>query len=183
VTGKRALDVVAAGAVLLVAAPVFALVALAQVASGVPVLWRSPRVGMNGQTFALLSFRTMREPGRRTRVGRVLRNVSLDHLPNLINVVRGDMSLVGPRPTEPERVDLRDPAWRHVLTVRPGVVSYAILSLARTYNSSSPQQRLRLEVAYVDQASLGFDVRLVLRAVGALLRSRGNVKTRGSPAP
>jgi lipopolysaccharide/colanic/teichoic acid biosynthesis glycosyltransferase len=114
-------------------------------------------------------------PSRLTPVGRFPRNYSLDHLPMLVNVVRGDMSLIGPRPTEPERVDLNDADWQRVLSVRPGMISYAVLRLARTYNDSSPQQRLRLEATYVERAGLGFDVRLLARAVGAVFRSRGNV--------
>jgi lipopolysaccharide/colanic/teichoic acid biosynthesis glycosyltransferase len=172
-------DVVTAGLLLAVTAPVLAVVALAQRVEGVAVLWRSPRVGRGGRRFDLLSFRTMRDGGGLSRTGRVLRDVSLDHLPTLVNVLRGDMSLVGPRPTEPDRVDLADECWQRALSVRPGLVSYAIVRLARPYNTAPARERLALEVAYVERAALGFDLRLVGRAVVSAVRSRGNIKARG----
>jgi lipopolysaccharide/colanic/teichoic acid biosynthesis glycosyltransferase len=178
---------VASGIMLIVTAPLFATVALAQRLEGVPVLWRSPRVGRGGQPFDLLSFRTMRDlptdnvDARLTRTGRVLRNYSLDHLPTLINVVRGDMAFVGPRPTETDRVDLDDPRWRRLLTVRPGLVSSAIVCLASTYPAASAERRLAYEVAYVDSASVTGDLRLLGQALLSLVRSRGNIKARGRP--
>lgn len=179
-SARRVCDVVAAGALLAVTTPVFAVVALAQRVEGVPVLWRSPRLGRAGRPFDLLSFRTMRDPAAGlTRTGRLLRGVSLDHLPNLVNVLRGDMSLIGPRPTEPNRADLRDERWHRVLSVRPGLVSYAIVQLARAYNGTPAERRLELEVAYVERAGLGFDLRLAGRAAVSVLRSRGNIKARG----
>jgi len=186
-TVKRAGDLVTAGVLLVVTVPVFVVVALAQRKEGMPVLWRSPRLGRHGRRFDLLSFCTMRATpaddvdARLTRTGRVLRDYSLDHLPTLINVLRGDMSLVGPRPTEPDRIDLRDASWQRVLSTRPGMISYAILRLARDYNAAPAQERLALEVSYVDHASLALDVRLLVRAVVTALRSRGNVKARGRP--
>jgi lipopolysaccharide/colanic/teichoic acid biosynthesis glycosyltransferase len=119
---------------------------------------------------------------RLSRAGRWIRDVSLDDLPNLFNVLAGDMSLVGPRPTEPERVDLEDPTWQRVLSVRPGMVSYAILRLGREYNASPADLKLQLEQDYVDRQSVAYDLRLVRVALGALVRSRGNVKARGLPS-
>jgi lipopolysaccharide/colanic/teichoic acid biosynthesis glycosyltransferase len=187
-TVKRTADAVAAAVLLTVTAPVFATVAVAQRMEGLPVLWRSRRLGREGRAFDLLSFRTMRDQpaddvdARLTRTGRILRNYSLDHLPTLINVFRGDMSLVGPRPTEPSRVDLHDPRWQRVLTVRPGLVSYAILHRACMYNATPAEERLALELNYVDHATVALDFRLLIRAAAATLQSRGNVKARGRPA-
>ena len=178
---KRAFDVVVGSALLAGLSPVLAAGTVAQRIEGNPVLWRSPRVGRDGHAFELLMFRTMRDGAELTRVGRAIRNRSLDHLPMLVNVVRGDLALVGPRPTEPERVDRTDPDWQRVLTVRPGLVSYAILCLGRTYNATDPAARLRLEAAYVRRAGLAFDLRLLARAAAATIRSGGNVKARGEP--
>jgi lipopolysaccharide/colanic/teichoic acid biosynthesis glycosyltransferase len=188
-TVRRACDFVTAGVLLAMTLPVFGVVALAQRKEGMPVLWRSPRLGRHGRRFDLLSFCTMRATpadnvdARLTRTGRVLRNYSLDHLPTLINVLRGDMSLVGPRPTEPDRIDLRDASWQRVLSMRPGMVSYAILRLARAYNTTPAEERLALEVDYVEHANLALDARLLTRAVVATLHSRGNIKARGRPMP
>jgi Bacterial sugar transferase len=151
------------------------------------VFRRSRRPGRGGRPFHLLTFRTMAgdegaPEDRLTAVGRAIRRSSLDHLPMLVDVLRGDLSLVGPRPMEPERVDLADPAWGRVLTVRPGLVSYASLRLGRTYNASPMAERQRLELEYVARSSLRLDLRLCGQAVEALVRSRGNVKARGRPS-
>ncbi|MGI8422559.1 MAG: sugar transferase [Chloroflexota bacterium] len=190
---KRAFDLLAGGVLLLIVAPVMGAVALALKLEGrVPVWRRTPRVGRGGATFHMLSFSTMVDaahaaPGatpesRETAVGRIVRNYSLDHLPMLWHVARGDMSLIGPRPMEPELVDLSDPAWQHILSVRPGAASYAILRLARTYNRSAMAERQRLELEYVDRRSLRFDLALCGEVMRAKIASRGNIKARGEPA-
>ena len=185
VSGKRVCDVIGAAILLVGTAPLLAAAVIVLLAGGVrPVLWRSFRLGRDGRPFTLLMLRTMQvrdgSPAtpRLTPVGRIVRAVSFDHLPMLINVVRGDLSLVGPRPMEPERVDLADPRWREVLTVRPGLVSYAILSLGPRYNAAPPSTRLNLEVHYVERAGVVFDARLLGRAAVRYLASRGNVKAR-----
>jgi len=119
---------------------------------------------------------------RLTRVGKFIRNYSLDDLPNIFNMLKGELSLVGPRPTEPEIVDLNDPAWQRVLTVRPGYISWAILELASTYNASPWPLRLRLEEEYVQKKSLLFDVFVLRKALQKLVASKGNVKARGVPS-
>jgi lipopolysaccharide/colanic/teichoic acid biosynthesis glycosyltransferase len=96
-------------------------------------------------------------------------------------VVWGEMSLVGPRPMEPARVELEDPAWQRILTVRPGMVSWAIHCLGREYNASSQALKKRLELEYVAKRSMGFDLWLLWSAGRALVASRGNVKARGRP--
>jgi lipopolysaccharide/colanic/teichoic acid biosynthesis glycosyltransferase len=184
------LDLVGALLLLVLASPLLAVIAVAlRLEDYGPILYRSPRVGRGGQPFSLLRFRTMLdtpEPRgveqRLTPVGRLIRNISLDDLPNLINVLRGEMSLVGPRPMEPEHVDLSDPAWQRILSVRPGMVSFAILQLARRYNASDAAAKNALELRYVQQRSLGYDLALFRRALRALVASRGNIKARGAPA-
>jgi lipopolysaccharide/colanic/teichoic acid biosynthesis glycosyltransferase len=191
---KRLFDVALTLLLLPLAGPVMAAVAVALKLEGrvASVLWRSPRLGRGGRPFDLLAFSTMAGVGpetprpereaRQTRVGRVVRTSSLDHLPMLLNVLRGELCVVGPRPTEPERVDPGDPAWRRILSVRPSCVSYAILRLARTYNHSPVAERQRLELEYVERASPRFDLQVLWEALRAKLASRGNIKARGVPS-
>ncbi|MCE5308726.1 MAG: sugar transferase [Acidobacteriales bacterium] len=125
--------------VLVAALPVLALLALGvALDSGFPILFRQRRIGRRGHPFELLKLRSMRNglhgraitvggDARVTRLGRILRRYKLDELPQLWNVVRGDMSMVGPRPELPEYVDLADPLWRVVLEVRPGLTDLATL--------------------------------------------------------
>lgn len=129
----RWLEVCAAAAGLVLLSPVLGLIALlVRFSSPGPALFRQERVGLRGRPFTMLKFRSMRagQPGteftvqgdeRITSVGKLLRATKLDELPELWNVVRGEMSLVGPRPEVPRYVDLEDPAWAEVLEVRPGV--------------------------------------------------------------
>ena len=187
---KRIVDLVIASVVLAMTAPLLMIIAMViSRESGRPILYRRRCVGMNGQHFDMLRFRTMmdaptyRTPDERlTPVGRFIRNYSLDELPLLLNVLRGDMSIIGPRPTEVTVVDPTDPAWQQILSVRPGVISYAVLGLARDFNASSQPVRKRLELDYLRRQSLGFDMKVLRRAVRALIVSRGNVKARGEPS-
>ncbi len=128
----RWLEAGVAGALLVVVAPLFAALALGvRLSSAGPVLFRQERVGQGGRPFTMLKFRSMRVNGRGPQItatgddrvtgfGRFLRRTKLDELPELWNVVRGDMALVGPRPEVPCYVDLDDPAWAEVLRCRPG---------------------------------------------------------------
>lgn len=185
--GKRLFDVLIAAFSLLLFAPVFALIAIAlRCERRGPIFHLTCRMGRGGRGFRLLRFRTMvaADPEtpvaeRVTRVGRLIRNLSLDELPMLINVLKGDLSIVGPRPFPVDEVDPADPVWSRILSVRPGLVSYAILTLRRAYNSASVAERQRLELEYVQRQSLWFDAQTLGRALHALLRSRGNVKARG----
>jgi sugar transferase EpsL len=187
---KRACDVVVAALGLLLASPFFAAIALAlRVEGRGPVLYQSPRLGKGGRIFNLVRFRTMVDapPGlspeaRLTLVGRLIRNYSLDDLPSLVQVLCGDLSLVGPRPMEVGRVDPAAATWRRILSVRPGYVSYAILRLGARYNASSSAEKERLELEYVSRQSLRFDVHVLAATVWALLTGRGNIKARGKPA-
>jgi lipopolysaccharide/colanic/teichoic acid biosynthesis glycosyltransferase len=181
--GTRLFDLVVTLALLAVHAPILAATITAQRLEGrVPTFWRSPRLGRGGKQFELLTFTTMlpveeAPPGanpdeRQTVVGPVIRNYSIDGLLMLFNVLRGDLSTIGPRPMVPERVDLADPCSRRVLSVKPGVASYAILRLGRTYNRAPTDEKLRLEIEYADRQSLQWEP---LRAIVA---SRWKVKSR-----
>jgi lipopolysaccharide/colanic/teichoic acid biosynthesis glycosyltransferase len=177
---NRALDVAAAGLGLAVASPVLGLAALAaKLEDGGPVLYKQRRVGLDGQEFELLKLRTM-EVGaeqkgagfavnegdpRITRVGRVLRRLSLDELPQLWNVVRGDMSLIGPRPTLAYQVERYTPRQRRRLEVKPGITGWAqIHGRARL----PWEDRIELDVWYVENRSPLVDLKILARTPRAL---------------
>jgi lipopolysaccharide/colanic/teichoic acid biosynthesis glycosyltransferase len=189
---KRAFDVFVAGLGLLLLGPILAAVALALKVEGRgPVFYRSPRLGKGGRVFHLARFRTMVDAAaapsvgpdeRLTLVGRFIRNRSLDDLPSLFHVLRGDLSLVGPRPMEVDRVDPTDGMWQRILSVRPGYASYAILRLATRYNASSVAEKQQLELEYVRRRSFGFDLYVLAATLWAFVASAGNIKLRGKPA-
>ena len=181
-SAKRAIDVFGAAVGLIALAPVLLLVALAvRLFLGSPVLFRQIRAGRHGQPFELLKFRTMTEaraatgellpdPERLTRFGSWLRSTSLDELPELINVLRGEMSLVGPRPLLLEYLPhySAEQARRH--DVRPGITSWANV---RGRNALSWERRLALDVWYVDHCSLALDLKILLITVVKVLRREG----------
>jgi lipopolysaccharide/colanic/teichoic acid biosynthesis glycosyltransferase len=192
---KRLFDLMFALSWLTVAAPAILVIAiLIKLDSSGPALYVPQMVGKNGKLFRMLRFRTMRmdatpdlSPDERlTRVGRFIRNYSLDHLPTLVNVLKGDLSVVGPRPMEPDFVDLQDPSWQRYFQVRPGLFNYAVLKLGRTFGpsrSSNLWLKRELELEYIQKQSLAFDSQLFLRFVWAHIVSGGNVKARGKPDP
>jgi len=177
---NRALDVAIAGAGLVVAAPLLALSALAiKLEDGGPVLYRQTRVGRDGVDFELLKLRTMvvgaerigagyavnRGDARITRAGRVLRRLSLDELPQLWNVVRGDMSVIGPRPTLRYQVERYDERQRRRLDVKPGITGWAQIH----GRAALPwADRIELDVWYVDHRSPKTDLLILLRTPVAL---------------
>ena len=190
---KRSLDVVASAAGLLLLAPVLAAVALVVRRDG-PVLFRQERVGRGGRTFRIWKFRTM-VPGaeargaaltvggdpRITRVGAWLRRTKLDELPQLLNVLRGEMTLVGPRPEVPRYVALYTPEQRRVLELVPGITDPASvryrdeageLALAadpqRHYIDVVLPDKIRLNLAYAARATIASDLRILLATLGAL---------------
>jgi lipopolysaccharide/colanic/teichoic acid biosynthesis glycosyltransferase len=192
---KRAFDILLAGlGLLLLTGPIIAAVAFAlRIEGRGPVVYWSLRLGREGRVFYLARFRTMVDappgvgPGvsddeRLTPVGRFIRNHSLDDLPSLFHVLRGDLSLVGPRPMEVGRVDPADATWQRILSVRPGYASYAILKLAIRYNASSAAEKQQLELEYVRRQSLLFDCRVLAATLWAFVASAGNIKLRGKPA-
>ena len=177
---NRALDAAAAGLGLAVASPAVAVAALAiKLGDGGPVFYRQRRVGLNGEEFELLKLRTMevgaeqRGAGfavdegdpRITRVGRLLRRLSLDEVPQLWNVVRGDMSLIGPRPTLAYQVERYTPRQRRRLEVKPGITGWAqIHGRARL----PWEERIELDVWYVEHRSPKTDLLILLRTPLAL---------------
>jgi len=182
---SRVLDVVLAAALLLVAAPLLALAALAiRLESRGPVFYRQLRVGRDGDPFELWKLRTM-VPGaesmgagiyvlegdpRITRTGRLLRRFSLDELPNLVNVLRGEMAIVGPRPTVQEQVDRYTDRQRRRLEVKPGITGWAQIN-GRT--SLSWPERIELDVWYVEHRSMRLDLRILARTARMLATGHG----------
>jgi lipopolysaccharide/colanic/teichoic acid biosynthesis glycosyltransferase len=179
---KRALDVVGAGAALALTAPVMAVTAVAVARElGRPVLFRQVRPGLHGAPFTMFKFRTMRDATdahgralpdaeRLTSLGRFLRASSLDELPELWNVLRGDMSLVGPRPLLMQYLPLysREQARRH--DVKPGITGWAQI---HGRNALSWDEKFALDLWYVDHASLWLDLRILAGTVRAVLRKDG----------
>jgi sugar transferase EpsL len=179
---KRGFDVVAASIALAVASPLLVVIALLiLVTMGPPVLFRQRRLGLDGREFTLLKFRTMkgRPPGpdkpldddvRITRVGRVLRQLSLDELPELVNVLRGELSIVGPRPLLPEYRDLYSPEQLRRHELPPGIAGPV---LAKGRNALSWEEKFAWDVWYVDNWSLWLDAKLLVQSVAGVLTRRG----------
>ena len=179
---NRALDIVLATAGLAATSPLLAVAALAtKLEDGGPVLYRQTRVGKDGVDFELLKLRTMvvgaerqgagwavdRGDPRVTRVGRVLRRLSLDELPQLWNVVRGDMSLIGPRPTLRYQVEAYDARQRRRLEVKPGLTGWAQVN----GRAALPwAERIELDVWYVENRSPRLDLEILLRTPTALFQ-------------
>ena len=179
---SRALDLLVASLGLALAAPLLALAAIL-IKRG-PVFYRQRRVGRGGEPFELWKLRTM-VPGaesmgagiyvvegdpRITRTGRLLRRLSLDELPNLINVLRGEMAIVGPRPTVQEQVDRYTDRQRRRLEVRPGITGWAQVN-GRT--SLPWPERIELDVWYVEHRSLRLDLRILARTIRMLATGHG----------
>jgi len=173
---KRAFDVAASAIALVIAAIPMALLALAiRLTMGSPVLFRQVRPGLGGRSFTILKFRTMRsgdgtDAERLTRLGRFLRKTSLDELPELLNVLRGDMSLVGPRPLLVAYLDRYTPEQARRHEVRPGLTGLAQVS---GRNATTWAQRFALDVEYVDTRSMALDLRIIGRTVRAVVAREG----------
>ena len=182
---SRALDVLLAAALLVVTAPLLALAAIAiRLESRGPVFYRQLRVGRDGEPFQLWKLRTM-VPGaesmgagiyviegdtRITRVGRLLRRYSLDELPNLVNVLKGEMAVVGPRPTVQEQVDRYTDRQRRRLEVKPGITGWAQIN-GRT--SLPWPERIELDVWYVENRSIRLDLRILAKTARMLATGHG----------
>jgi sugar transferase EpsL len=176
---KRAFDIVAALTGLLLAAPILLLLALVvRVGLGQPVLFRQLRPGLGGRPFTLLKFRTMTdardEAGellpddqRMTRLGRFLRHSSLDELPELINVLKGEMSMVGPRPLLMEYLPHYTPEQARRHEIRPGVTGWAV---THGRNTTTWAERLQQDVWYVDHRSFALDCRILLLTVVKVIK-------------
>ena len=178
---KRVIDVLVAGAALIALAPVLVVVALAVTARlGRPVLFAQPRPGLGHRVFTLYKFRTMKnvDPERRlvsdaerlTSFGSMLRATSLDELPSLWNVLKGDMSLVGPRPLLVEYLDHYTPEQARRHEVRPGVTG---LAQVNGRNAVAWEEKFRLDVDYVDRRSLRLDAAIICQTCVSVLRREG----------
>ncbi len=176
---KRVFDVCWAMAALIGLAPVMLVVAVVvRVSLGSPVLFRQQRPGLHGRPFTIYKFRSMREPrpdevwyltddARITRVGRAIRSSSLDELPELWNVVRGEMSLVGPRPLLMEYLDDYTPDEHHRHDMRPGITGWAAVNGRNTVQF---RERLAMDLWYVSNWSLLLDLRIIARTALHLIR-------------
>ena len=179
------IDVLFAIPVLVIALPVIAVIAfLIKLKSSGPAIYRQEMVGWNGKPFFLFRFRTMDTGAvpQFTGVGRFIRNYSLDHLPQLFNLLRGDLTLIGPRPMEANVVDLQDLVWQQYVQAKPGLINYAIYKLGKEWTpsrSSRPDLNQELELEYLKQRSGTSDIKLLLQSLLKFLRSRGNIKARG----
>jgi lipopolysaccharide/colanic/teichoic acid biosynthesis glycosyltransferase len=185
---SRPVELALTALALALAAPVLAVAALAiRLESAGPVIYRQLRVGRGGEPFEMLKLRTMVSgaerigPGlavnygdpRITRVGAVLRRFSLDELPNLVNVLRGEMALVGPRPTIQAQVDRYTERQRRRLEVRPGITGWAQVN----GRASLPwPERIELDVWYVEHRSTALDLRILARTVRLLVSGDGLYK-------
>jgi lipopolysaccharide/colanic/teichoic acid biosynthesis glycosyltransferase len=181
----RFFDIAIAVLAFLILSPVLAVAALAiRLGSRGPVLYRQRRVGLHGEEFELLKLRTMvegsdpvgigtavgRDDPRVTRAGRVLRRTSLDEIPNLVNVLRGEMAIVGPRPTIPAQVDDYTPFQHRRHEVRPGITGWAQVQ----GRAGIPwEERIELDVWYVDHRTPALDARILLKTIGRLLSGHG----------
>lgn len=176
---KRLFDIIGALLGLIIALPLMLILALGiKLDSPGPVFIGVTRVGKGGKLFSHYRFRTMAgEPLRKTRFGRFMGNLSLDDIPTLFNVLRGDLSMVGPRPEEPAKVDLADPDWQKVLSVRPGLTGLGLLTFNAQYNQTSVRERIQPEIYYADHSSLLFDLRLLWTTLRMWLRM-GHIKGR-----
>jgi lipopolysaccharide/colanic/teichoic acid biosynthesis glycosyltransferase len=198
---KRAFDIFGSTLGLVALSPLLACLAAAiKLDSRGPVLYKGPRVGINGKRFNILKFRSMvtnaealggsttpEDDPRVTAVGRFLRANKLDELPQLWNVLTGDMSLVGPRPQVQWAVDLYTPEERLVLSVRPGITDYASLRFAnegeilkgstdpdRDYMEKIHPEKMRLSLEYVRSRSFSGDLSIIAQTVGAVIRPLRN---------
>jgi lipopolysaccharide/colanic/teichoic acid biosynthesis glycosyltransferase len=179
---KRAFDIVASAAALILLSPLLLVVAAAvRVALGKPVLFRQLRPGLGGRPFRLAKFRTMLDSAdsagrplddaqRLTRFGRFLRSTSLDELPELWNVLRGDMSLVGPRPLLMHYLDHYTPQQARRHEVRPGLTGWTQVN---GRNALGWPDKLALDVWYVDHRSFALDLKILLKTVGQVVLRRG----------
>lgn len=180
-TTKRVVDVACASAALVLLSPVVLAVAVAvAVRLGRPVLFRQARPGLHGEPFTLVKFRTMRDvdpaaglvtdADRLTPFGRLLRSTSLDELPSLVGVLTGRLSLVGPRPLLMRYLPLYDSEQARRHDVRPGLTGLAQVS---GRNGLDWDERLRLDVDYVDRRGPLLDLQIALRTIGCVLRRTG----------
>jgi lipopolysaccharide/colanic/teichoic acid biosynthesis glycosyltransferase len=185
---RRTVDILVSAVLLVLASPVLlaAIVAI-RVESPGPAIYRQRRSGLHGRTFDVLKLRTMvqgaehigaglainEDDARITRVGRLLRRTSFDELPNLVNVLRGDMALIGPRPTLPVQVEQYDERQRRRLDVKPGITGWAQVN----GRASLPwSERIELDLYYIEHRSLSLDLEILRRSVAMVVTGSGIYK-------
>lgn len=205
VPGKRLFDVVVAAVLLVVSSPVLAVSAwLVRGSSPGPAVHQAVRIGLDGQPFTMYKLRSMyitngatgspttgHNDPRVTPIGRQLRRFKLDELPQLVNVLRGDMSLVGPRPEVSECVDLYTPEERRILTVRPGVTDLASIRFVdlagvvgesenphQVYMDTVFQEKNRLRLEYVDRQSWRLDLEILVQTLASVLGGDRGIRRR-----
>lgn len=179
---KRVFDICVASVALVILSPLFLIImAMVWFSLGTPVIFRQLRPGLHGKPFTLLKFRSMRDlrdaegnllpdSARLTRLGRFLRISSLDELPELINVIRGEMSLVGPRPLLMEYLDRYTPEQMRRHEVRPGITGWAQVN---GRNAIGWEQKFALDVWYVDHLSFWLDLRILALTVWRVVQCKG----------
>jgi lipopolysaccharide/colanic/teichoic acid biosynthesis glycosyltransferase len=185
---RRAVDVVVSAAVLAAASPVLALaMLLIRLESRGSPIYRQRRVGLHGHEFDVIKLRTMvagaeamgagwavdAGDARITRVGAVLRRTSIDELPNLVNVLRGEMSLIGPRPTLPHQVAQYTPRQRGRLSIKPGITGWAQVNGRAALPWS---ERIELDLQYIERRSVRLDLEILRRSVQMVLRGEGTYR-------
>jgi lipopolysaccharide/colanic/teichoic acid biosynthesis glycosyltransferase len=185
---RRAIDIAVSATVLCLSAPVLLLAMLAiRIESPGAVIYRQRRIGLHGREFEVLKLRTMvrgaehigaglainENDSRITRVGTLLRRTSLDELPNLLNVLRGEMSLIGPRPTLPVQVEQYTDRQRGRLAVKPGITGWAQVN----GRASLPwSERIELDLYYIEHRSLALELRILWRTAAMVLGGSGIYK-------
>lgn len=179
---KRILDVVLSTIALIMLSPVLLVIAiLVRIKHGSPVIFKQDRPGKDEKVFKLYKFRTMTnekdengnllpDEKRLTKFGKLLRSTSLDELPELINIIKGDMSIVGPRPLLVEYLPLYNEEQKHRHDVRPGLTGYAQV---RGRNLVDWQSRFKLDVEYVNNVSFKMDVKVIIDTVRVVLKREG----------
>jgi len=183
---KRLFDIGVSLIILLLMAPPMVLIAiLIKLESKGPAIFKQERVGLHGQSFFIYKFRSMivdaanqgpyftqKNDPRITRLGRFIRKTSLDELPQIINVLKGEMSLVGPRPNVPEqRSGYTESEWNKRNAIRPGITG---LAQAKLRSAATADERTRLDLEYVDKASFSYDIWVILLTVKQILFKGGN---------
>jgi|LSQX01.1.fsa_nt_gb sugar transferase EpsL len=179
---KRMLDIIISLLGLIMLSPLLLIISFAVlVTHGPPVIFKQTRPGLHGKPFTIYKFRTMRDlydergrllpdEDRLTRFGKWLRSISLDELPELINVLKGDMSIVGPRPLRMHYLDRYTPEQARRHEVKPGITGWAQVN---GRNNLSWEERFKLDVWYVDNWSLTLDLRILIMTLGKVLRREG----------
>lgn len=195
--GKRLLDISLSLILLVILAPVFIIIAIIiKIEDGGDVLYKGERAGKDGKTFRIFKFRTMvmdaeklggpstpEDDPRITKTGKILRKYKLDELPQLINVLKGEMSIVGPRPEVPSEVETYNEEEKEILKVKPGITDWASIKFRNegeilkgyddphaAYRELIKPEKLRLAMMYVDEISFKTDVKIVIETIRAILK-------------